>query len=200
VESRPYVICVMTSFLENERDGEEAISKVSLATWKMFDRLGGLRNMDELCLRGTEADKRLRIAVRLGSAAGTAEDPADFGVVASIGPGQAVYPLRLRRFTLAPAASRALTTQDLFWDFGRRGSERIARLGPVSSRWQPLRQPATASQLSGHLQRRPASRRFHQDLRGFRRPSQVYRPGYGNDSRHFDVEIAIHFGQSLSLK
>jgi len=39
VEGRPYVICVMTAFLENERDGEEAISKVSLAAWKMFDRL-----------------------------------------------------------------------------------------------------------------------------------------------------------------
>jgi beta-lactamase class A len=39
VEGRPYVICVMTSFLRNERDGEEAISKVSFAAWKMFDRL-----------------------------------------------------------------------------------------------------------------------------------------------------------------
>ena len=39
VEDRPYVICVMTAFLSNERDGEEAISKVSLATWRMFDRL-----------------------------------------------------------------------------------------------------------------------------------------------------------------
>jgi beta-lactamase class A len=39
VEGRPYVICVMTAFLANERDGEEAISKVSLATWRMFDRL-----------------------------------------------------------------------------------------------------------------------------------------------------------------
>lgn len=39
VEGRPYVICVMTAFLRNERDGEEAISKVSLATWQMFDRL-----------------------------------------------------------------------------------------------------------------------------------------------------------------
>jgi beta-lactamase class A len=39
VEGRPYVICVMTAFLENERDGEEAISKVSQAAWKMFDRL-----------------------------------------------------------------------------------------------------------------------------------------------------------------
>ena len=40
VEGRPYVICVMTSFLENERDGEEAIGKVSLAAWRMFDRMG----------------------------------------------------------------------------------------------------------------------------------------------------------------
>ena len=39
VEGRPYVICVMASFLRNERDGEEAISKVSLDTWRMFDRL-----------------------------------------------------------------------------------------------------------------------------------------------------------------
>jgi beta-lactamase class A len=39
VEGRPYVICVMTAFLSNERDGEEAISKVSLEAWRMFDRL-----------------------------------------------------------------------------------------------------------------------------------------------------------------
>jgi beta-lactamase class A len=39
VEGRPYVICVMTGYLRNEREGEEAISKVSLDTWRMFDRL-----------------------------------------------------------------------------------------------------------------------------------------------------------------
>ena len=39
VEGRPYVLCVMTAYLENERDGEEAISKVSLSAWRMFDRL-----------------------------------------------------------------------------------------------------------------------------------------------------------------
>ncbi len=39
VEGRPYVICVMTAFLRDERDGEDAISKVSLAAWRMFDRL-----------------------------------------------------------------------------------------------------------------------------------------------------------------
>lgn len=40
VEGRPYVICVMTAFLSNERDGEQAISQVSLAAWRMFARLG----------------------------------------------------------------------------------------------------------------------------------------------------------------
>ena len=39
VEGRPYVICVMTGYLRNERDGENAISEVSLETWRMFDRL-----------------------------------------------------------------------------------------------------------------------------------------------------------------
>ncbi len=39
VEGRPYVICVMTAFLLNEREGEEAISKISLEAWRMFDRL-----------------------------------------------------------------------------------------------------------------------------------------------------------------
>ena len=39
VEGRPFVICVMTSFLTNERNGEEAISGISFAAWSMFDRL-----------------------------------------------------------------------------------------------------------------------------------------------------------------
>ena len=39
VGGNPYVICVMTAFLTNERDGEQAISKVSFAAWRMFDRL-----------------------------------------------------------------------------------------------------------------------------------------------------------------
>jgi beta-lactamase class A len=39
VDKRPYVICVMTTYLRNERDGEDAISNVSLAAWRMFDRL-----------------------------------------------------------------------------------------------------------------------------------------------------------------
>jgi beta-lactamase class A len=40
VENRPYVICIMTTYLRRERDGEEAISKISVAAWRMFDRLG----------------------------------------------------------------------------------------------------------------------------------------------------------------
>ena len=39
VESRPYVICVMTTYLLHERDGEEAITKISAATYQMFDRI-----------------------------------------------------------------------------------------------------------------------------------------------------------------
>jgi len=39
VEKRPYVICVMTTYLRREREGEEAISRVSLAAWRMFDRI-----------------------------------------------------------------------------------------------------------------------------------------------------------------
>jgi beta-lactamase class A len=39
VDKRPYVLCVMTTYLHRERDGEEAISNVSLAAWRMFDRM-----------------------------------------------------------------------------------------------------------------------------------------------------------------
>ena len=40
VPNRPYVICVMTTYLTNERAGEEAIAKISDAAYSMFDRLG----------------------------------------------------------------------------------------------------------------------------------------------------------------
>ena len=40
VPNRPYIICVMTSYLQNERDGEDAISRISAAAYGMFDRLG----------------------------------------------------------------------------------------------------------------------------------------------------------------
>lgn len=40
VPNRPYVICVMTTYLKNERDGENTISNISEAAYQMFDRLG----------------------------------------------------------------------------------------------------------------------------------------------------------------
>jgi beta-lactamase class A len=52
VDGRPYVICVMTAFLRNERDGEEAISKVSLAAWRMFDRLSRATEYGRVVSRG----------------------------------------------------------------------------------------------------------------------------------------------------
>ena len=39
-QNRPYVICVMTTYLRNERDGEEAIMRISSAAFQLFDRLG----------------------------------------------------------------------------------------------------------------------------------------------------------------
>lgn len=39
VDKRPYILCVMTTYLHRERDGEEAISNISLAAWRMFDRI-----------------------------------------------------------------------------------------------------------------------------------------------------------------
>jgi beta-lactamase class A len=39
LDKRPYILCVMTTYLHRERDGEEAISNISLAAWHMFDRL-----------------------------------------------------------------------------------------------------------------------------------------------------------------
>lgn len=39
-QNRPYIICLMTTYLTRERDGEETISKISAAAYRMFDRLG----------------------------------------------------------------------------------------------------------------------------------------------------------------
>jgi len=38
--NRPYVISVMTTYLHNERDGAEAIARISVAAYSLFDRLG----------------------------------------------------------------------------------------------------------------------------------------------------------------
>jgi beta-lactamase class A len=39
-QNRPYVICVMTTYLHNEREGADAIARISAAAYRMFDRLG----------------------------------------------------------------------------------------------------------------------------------------------------------------
>ena len=39
LQNRPYIICVMTTYLVRERDGEEAIAKISAAAYRYFDRL-----------------------------------------------------------------------------------------------------------------------------------------------------------------
>ena len=39
-QNRPYILSVMSTYLRNERAGEEAISKISAAAYRMFDRLG----------------------------------------------------------------------------------------------------------------------------------------------------------------
>lgn len=39
LHNRAYILCVMTTYLARERDGEDAIAKISAATYAMFDRL-----------------------------------------------------------------------------------------------------------------------------------------------------------------
>ena len=39
VQNRPYILCVMTTYLRHERDGEDAIGKISVATYQLFNRL-----------------------------------------------------------------------------------------------------------------------------------------------------------------
>jgi beta-lactamase class A len=39
LQNRPYIICVMTTYLVREHDGEEVIAKISAAAYRYFDRL-----------------------------------------------------------------------------------------------------------------------------------------------------------------
>ena len=39
-DKRPYVISVMTTYLHNEHDGADAIARISVAAYSMFERLG----------------------------------------------------------------------------------------------------------------------------------------------------------------
>ncbi|MBV8206941.1 MAG: serine hydrolase [Acidobacteria bacterium] len=38
--NRPFVLSVMTTYLQREKDGEEAIARIARAAWELFDRLG----------------------------------------------------------------------------------------------------------------------------------------------------------------
>ena len=38
--SRPYVLCVMSSYVRHEREAGDAIARISGETWRLFDRLG----------------------------------------------------------------------------------------------------------------------------------------------------------------
>jgi beta-lactamase class A len=39
VPNRPYLLCIMTTYLGKERDGEETITHISSAAYRMFDRM-----------------------------------------------------------------------------------------------------------------------------------------------------------------
>jgi beta-lactamase class A len=55
VEKRPYILCVMTTYLRRERDGEAAISKVSLEVWRTFDRIARASEYGRVISSGTSS-------------------------------------------------------------------------------------------------------------------------------------------------
>lgn len=57
VDKRPYILCVMTTYLHSERDGEEAISNVSLAAWRMFDRIARASEYGRVISSGNSASR-----------------------------------------------------------------------------------------------------------------------------------------------
>lgn len=57
VDKRPYILCVMTTYLRRERDGEEAISNISLAAWRMFDRIARASEYGRVISPGNSASR-----------------------------------------------------------------------------------------------------------------------------------------------
>jgi beta-lactamase class A len=57
VDKRPYILCVMTTYLHRERDGEEAISNVSLNAWRMFDRIARASEYGRVISPGNSASR-----------------------------------------------------------------------------------------------------------------------------------------------
>jgi beta-lactamase class A len=56
LNNRPYILCVMTTYLTRERDGEDAIAKISAATYSMFDRLARSSEYGRIVSDRTSAD------------------------------------------------------------------------------------------------------------------------------------------------
>ncbi len=52
VKNRPYVICVMSTYLASERAGEEAISRISRLAYDLFDRLSRASNLGRVISPG----------------------------------------------------------------------------------------------------------------------------------------------------
>jgi beta-lactamase class A len=52
--NRPFVICVMTTYLRNERDGEKAISRVAAAAYSVFERLGSASEYGRVISAGND--------------------------------------------------------------------------------------------------------------------------------------------------
>jgi beta-lactamase class A len=54
-QNRPFVLCVMTTYLRRERDGEDAIAKVAEAAWQMFDRMGRASDLGRVISRANSS-------------------------------------------------------------------------------------------------------------------------------------------------
>jgi beta-lactamase class A len=52
LKNRPYVICVMTTYLANERAGEEAIARISRLTFDVIDRIGRASDLGRVISEG----------------------------------------------------------------------------------------------------------------------------------------------------
>lgn len=55
VENRPYIVCVMTTYLRHEPNGEEAIARVSQAAYRMFDRLARASDLGRVISPGNSS-------------------------------------------------------------------------------------------------------------------------------------------------
>lgn len=57
LKNRPYVICVMTTYLASERAGEDAITEISAAAYRLFDRLGRASELGRVISRSNGSQR-----------------------------------------------------------------------------------------------------------------------------------------------